>query len=646
VAASQSASGRTLHVRLRARSSRASVELKQAVAVRARVEPLLQTDPARLDRLRARGEARSGRRPRDLSQWFTIEVDEAADVDAVIDELERLPQVETVLRAPEPAPPPVTPDFTPLQGYLGPAPRGVDASFAHALPGGLGENVRFADIEYSWNTQHEDLPDARAPGAVVLNGTPWDPFSSSAHGTAAVAVTAAEHNGYGVSGIAPEARLHLVNAANDEVGWALADAIIEALTVLGPGDVMLLEQQFADDGGSFVPVEWYPPFYDAIVTAVANGVIVVEAAGNGGQDLDDASEYGSPFPAGKPDSGAIIVGGGNGCSAAADRFPLGFTFGSRVDVQGWGNCVTTAGYGDLQGGADPNARYTDTFNGTSSASAVVAGVAASLSSVYEEQFGTPATPAIVRDLLVSTGTPQPMGPGLPTADIGPRPDLEAAIRAVDTQPPNVSMDAPTRSVSLSKQVAVAWSGSDELGIGRFDVQRRTARWNDPFGSWTSWKSTSATSAALTSSYGRTHCFRVRAMDNIGNTSGWSAPRCTAVPLRATQLTYSSGWSTVDKPGAFGGALRRTTTLGATASRSGVSGERLYLVATRCPSCGQLRVTWNGTTVKTIDLRAASTVRRQVVPLISWSAPHHGTLTLTTVSAGKTVAVEGLAVQRS
>jgi hypothetical protein len=463
-------------------------------------------------------------------------------------------------------------------------------------------------------------------------------------------VTAAEHNGYGVSGIAPDAQVHLVNAANVEVGWALADAIIEALTVLGPGDVVLLEQQIGGPGagsGDYVPVEWYPPFYDAIVTATANGVIVVEAAGNGSQDLDDTSLFGASFPSGKPDSGAIVVGAGDACSAASDRLPLFFTtFGSRVDVQGWGDCVTTAGYGTLQGGPDPDAWYASGFNGTSSASAMVAGVAASLSSIYEEVHGVPATPATIRDLLVSTGTPQPMGPGLRTDEIGPRPALEAAIRAVDTQPPTVSMDLPTTAVSLSTQVGAGWSGSDPLGIGRFDVQRRTARWNDSFASWTPWRSTASTAATLSSSYGRTHCLRVRAVDSIGNTSGWSARRCTTVPLRAKQLAYSDGWSTVDKPGAFGGALRRTTASGATASRSRVSGERLFLVATRCASCGKLRVSWNGTRVRTIDLHAASTRRHQVIPLISWSAPHHGTLTFTTISAGKTVAIEGLAVHRN
>ena len=61
-------------------------------------------------------------------------------------------------------------------------------------------------------------------------------------------------------------------------------------TVLEPGDTMLIEQQTDGPGpasGDYVPSEWGLPVYDAIRTTVLTGIIVVEAAGNGGWDLDD-----------------------------------------------------------------------------------------------------------------------------------------------------------------------------------------------------------------------------------------------------------------------------------------------------------------------------------------------------------------------
>ena len=184
--------------------------------------------------------------------------------------------------------------------------------------------------------------------------------------------------------------------------------------------MLLIEQQIAGPNGcnngvsGCVAVEWVEAYYDAIVACTAADIIVVEAAGNGAEDLDDAGTYGSPFPDGRPDSGAIIVGSGgvDGCVHPERSRRTSSTFGARVNVQGWGECVTTTGYGFLQGGMDPNLWYTAGFNGTSSASPIVAGAAASVSSTYQAlglPFPTP--PTVVRLLLESTGTPQNLDPG-------------------------------------------------------------------------------------------------------------------------------------------------------------------------------------------------------------------------------------------
>jgi serine protease len=97
------------------------------------------------------------------------------------------------------------------------------------------------------------------------------------------------------------------------------------------------------------------------------------------------------------------------------------TYGTRVDLQGWGECVTTTGYGDLFSG-DENSLYTSSFNGSSSASPIVAGAAAALSSALEAKTAKPAKPADVRRILEATGTPQ-----VGNDNIGPLPDLVAAF---------------------------------------------------------------------------------------------------------------------------------------------------------------------------------------------------------------------------
>ncbi len=401
-------------------------------------ERLFNASTAELERQRVSLEQRSRRLLPDLDLYYRIVV-RPGESDAVSARLRALPVIEAAY--PEPlAPPPPTgaQSFVELQGYLDPAPVGIDTGSADTFPGGKGVNVQVADIEYSWNVNHEDLSKARRPGAFVPNGTPNDPFSDDNHGTAVLGELVADRNNVGINGIAARAELHLTNAHNLERGWDVANSVQLASTYLGPGDVLLIEQQtfgptpeFAD----FVPVEWVPEVYDAIRLASAAGILVVEAAGNGNQDLDDEFWYGDPFPMGKPDSGAIIVGAGAACEGGSPpRSRLGFsTYGSRVNLQGWGECVATAGYGDLTPGALPNRWYTRIFNGTSSASPIVAGAAAITSSVYEALNRASPSPAWLRERLVDTGTRQDLqSPGSLPGHIGPQPNLAAALRKETT----------------------------------------------------------------------------------------------------------------------------------------------------------------------------------------------------------------------
>ena len=57
---------------------------------------------------------------------------------------------------------------SPNQGYLNPAPEGIDAEFAWTVAGGAGAGQRFVDLEQGWTLDHEDLA---AHGATLLFGT-------------------------------------------------------------------------------------------------------------------------------------------------------------------------------------------------------------------------------------------------------------------------------------------------------------------------------------------------------------------------------------------------------------------------------------------------------------------------------------------
>lgn len=384
---------------------------------------------ADLDRLRTRAERNLGHALPDPRLEFRVQLDPGLDESAAIDALNALPIVELAWPVGRPAPPPSAPDFTSLQGYVEPAPAGIGAKPAWHLPGGTGSPVRVCDIEYEFLATHVDLPPIPTVGpSPALSGFGTD------HATAVLGELFAKADGAGVRGAAHAAH-PLFAAAYTSVGWNVSAAITTALLALQPGDVLLLEQQMVGPhgGAAYVPVEWDLSVYGAIQLAVGNGVTVVEAAGNGFENLDDPI-FGSghaPFQPGH-DSGAILVGAG--CSpggTSTDRSRLAFSnYGSTLDLQGWGENVCTCGYGALYAGTGPEEAYTATFNGTSSASPIVAAACAELQAAFHAATGWWLTPARVRDTLRNTGSPQQSGMFPATQNIGPRPNLIAAAAAL------------------------------------------------------------------------------------------------------------------------------------------------------------------------------------------------------------------------
>ena len=87
--------------------------------------------------------------------------------------------------------------------------------------------------------------------------------------------------------------------------------------------------------------------------------------------------------------------------------------------------------------ANPDFWYTDRFNGTSSAAAIVAGAVANLQGVAFAQSGIPLTPLQIRTLLVQTGSPQL---GNTAEHIGPRPDLRQAIAQLPHSAVDLALD--------------------------------------------------------------------------------------------------------------------------------------------------------------------------------------------------------------
>jgi hypothetical protein len=276
------------------------------------------------------------------------------------------------------APSNVPANFEPQQLYLDPADTGIDARSAWTQPGGKGTDMHFIDLEEGWWT-HDDLPKS-IDSPIFGQNRQIDLFRS--HGTAVLGVIAGLDNGLGIKGIAPEATVRVVSHYNQNSNGHVADAISAALNANPVPHVLLLEVQRGDPA---LPTEVHKWDYAAIQTAVGSGVVVIEAAGNGGIDLDQWQDDAGQFRLNKGsgwDSFAILVGA---ASSLPPHQPLvDSNFGSRVDCYAWGeNIVTTGWTGDLTPGITNNKKkYTGTFGGTSGASSIIAGAALLVQGVY------------------------------------------------------------------------------------------------------------------------------------------------------------------------------------------------------------------------------------------------------------------------
>jgi hypothetical protein len=283
----------------------------------------------------------------------------------------------------------------------------------------------------------------------LLKNCNFDFDSFRNHGTSVLGIVAGVDDARGIVGIAPNlASVRVVsrfrantceNGHTDAqcqpgaggVHTHVADAICAATWATPRPHVLLLEHEQVDH----LPTETDNSVFNAIQRAVSKGITVIEAAGNGSINLDNAGVTRNL------DSGAILVG-------AAKKTPIkvngvwvherwqenpqqGSNFGSRIDCYAWGEGIVGAGWGDKRprgaGVQTTDNRYTGTFGGTSGASAIIAGAALLVLGLHLAKNRPLPSPADLRNILSNQAT----GTRAPGAEpIGAMPDLQRIIQTL------------------------------------------------------------------------------------------------------------------------------------------------------------------------------------------------------------------------
>lgn len=476
----------------------------------------------------------------DMNNYIALRIKPGLDVKAVEAGFRSNTFVEHAEILPELAEPPVPPNFVPQQNYLSTA-TGINAEQVYTSYNNHGAGVQVVDIEGSFNINHKDLPNIQ-----LVTNLPMETDGYN-HGTSVLGQMVAKNNGWGTSGIAYDSPAKFAVR-----GTYWNNTILAAANAIQPGDVILLELQLTGPNGpgKFVPIEYYRPYYDAIRMVTGNNRVVVEAAGNGGENLDDdiikRGSDGHYILDNSANSGAIIVGAGHNSPSATPRSRMYYScYGSRVNVQAFGeNVVTTGGDIDVVNNIQTDIiptfyqaegvdyYYTNKFAGTSSASPIVAGACLLIQSVLKNTTNTYLTSLDMQQLLMGTGKAQQ---GNVAENIGPLPDAYKAIQTL--------LNSSTCNAPSTTQMTATNLTSTTATLQCTAANAQSFKWAYRKVGVTSWTALAETATGSSPVSGlqanKQYEFVVKIRCNATTWSGWSAAKTFTTPTTTSCTAPSS-----------------------------------------------------------------------------------------------------------
>ena len=240
--------------------------------------------------------------------------------------------------------------------------------------------IDVAVIDTGVDTLHPDLNVVGGVDCTAAYGASPDYNDYYGHGTHVAGTIAAKKNGYGVVGVAPNARIWSVRVLDDSGSGSFASVLCGIDYVAEHGDVIDVANMSLGGGGPKTSCGGSDPMHNGICIATEKTVFVV-AAGNSSADSDSfvPASYDevitvSAFTDFDGQAGMAGVAPQNNCYAYSvdDHLASFSNYGPAVDIAATGVCVFSTVPSRLVGvgGVDPQFGYA---SGTSMATPHVAG---------------------------------------------------------------------------------------------------------------------------------------------------------------------------------------------------------------------------------------------------------------------------------
>ncbi|MDG2200448.1 MAG: hypothetical protein P8K80_04635, partial [Phycisphaerales bacterium] len=295
-------------------------------------------------------------------------------------------------------------------------------------------------VDFEGNIQgarHEDLMNVKLEG----RDTPhppvkmiFDPYATRPQrGTGVLGIIAAEENGFGVTGIAPQCEPYFFPMVDADLGFREVSAWVNAIDSMSAGDIILATYMtsYYEVGCEASCLLLDPQSYALMGLATDAGIIVVTPAGDYACDIDALIGGLGEFP-------IITVGGAMPNPWAQRYWTSNFTTtqvtapygGSGITCSSWGQVVTTGGNMNLTTtaiattpdtpGGDPTGyysldqksrSYTNDFGnnvidgGSVTASAMVAGSLACIQGLSLQRYGQGQPPSVMQAFPHTEGSP-------------------------------------------------------------------------------------------------------------------------------------------------------------------------------------------------------------------------------------------------